>query len=200
MKPIKVDLEIHSIPYLEYNDECYYFLDYKPNSGFDVNSLVFNFKKDLSFKNHPSWHYRNKAIEEFAKMINNSLSNIKKNIFNIIPIPTSKPKTSIDFNNRLIQTMEELLKLDNSYKIIDCFDVKNNLVPSHHNGTRNPNDLKQEILFYPPNFFDKNIVLIDDVLTTGGHFKACKNILLEKLDPNINIVGLFLAKTEHYYQ
>ncbi|EIX7253969.1 hypothetical protein MK585_001925, partial [Campylobacter coli] len=65
---------------------------------------------------------------------------------------------------------------------------------------RNPNDLKQEILFYPPNFFDKNIVLIDDVLTTGGHFKACKNILLEKLDPNINIVGLFLAKTEHYYQ
>ncbi|EAK3672774.1 hypothetical protein BZ119_01475 [Campylobacter jejuni] len=200
MKPIKVDLDIHSIPYLNSDDACYYFLDYKPNSGFEANSLVFNFKKDLLFKNHPSWYYRNEAIKEFAKMINNMFLNINKNIFNIIPMPTSKPKNSTEFNNRLMQTMEELLKLDNSYKIFDCFDVQNNLVPAHYNGYRNPNDLKQEILFYPPNFFDKNIVLIDDVLTTGGHFKACKNILLEKLDPNINIVGLFLAKTEHYYQ
>lgn len=200
MKPIKVDLDIHSIPYLNSDDACYYFLDYKLNSGFEANSLVFNFKKDLLFKNHPSWYYRNEAIKEFAKMINNAFLNINKNIFNIIPMPTSKPKNSTEFNNRLIQTMEELLKLDNSYKIFDCFDVQNNLVPAHYNGYRNPNDLKQEILFYPPNFFDKNIVLIDDVLTTGGHFKACKNILLEKLDPNINIVGLFLAKIEHYYQ
>ncbi|EAH6869135.1 hypothetical protein IO402_001489 [Campylobacter lari] len=199
MKPIKVDLNIDNIPYLNFDDACYYFLDYKPNSGFDVNSLVFNFKKDLSFKNHPSWYYRNDAIKEFAKMINNAFLNINKNIFNIIPMPTSKPKNSTEFNNRLIQTMEELLKLDSSYKIFDCFDVQNNLVPAHHNGCRNPNDLKQKIQFDPPNSFNKNIVLIDDVLTTGGHFKACKNILLEKLDPNINVIGLFLAKTEHYY-
>lgn len=200
MMPIEVDLNMDSIPpYLNSDDSCYYFLDYKPNSGFEANSLVFNFKKDLSFKNHPSWYYRNEAIKEFAKMINNMFLNINKNKFDIIPMPTSKPKNSTEFNNRLLQTMEELLKLDNSYNILfDCFDVRDNLVPAHHNGTRNPNDLEQEILFYPPNFHNKNIVLIDDVLTTGGHFKACKNILLKKLDPNINVIGLFLAKTEHY--
>ena len=39
------------------------------------------------------------------------------------------------------------------------------------------------------------VIILDDVLTTGSHFKAIKNMLLEKY-PNLSdvICGLFIAK------
>jgi predicted amidophosphoribosyltransferase len=37
------------------------------------------------------------------------------------------------------------------------------------------------------------IVIFDDVLTTGSHFKACKQ-LIEKAFPSVPVIGLFLAR------
>ena len=37
------------------------------------------------------------------------------------------------------------------------------------------------------------IAIVDDVLTTGGHFRAAKNVLSAKF-PNVPIVGLFIAR------
>ena len=43
------------------------------------------------------------------------------------------------------------------------------------------------------------IFLFDDVLTTGTHFKAAKNVLqryyMDKYSHKVNIIGLFIAKT-----
>lgn len=38
-----------------------------------------------------------------------------------------------------------------------------------------------------------NIVLFDDVLTTGAHFRAYKDIILSHY-PFCNVIGIFLAK------
>ena len=59
----------------------------------------------------------------------------------------------------------------------------------------NPDDLKEcyeidENLIEPP---PNNIILFDDVITTGSHFKAAKNILNE-IFPNTIILGLFIAR------
>jgi predicted amidophosphoribosyltransferase len=38
-----------------------------------------------------------------------------------------------------------------------------------------------------------SVAIVDDVLTTGAHFKAMKRILMERF-PEARIVGLFLAR------
>jgi predicted amidophosphoribosyltransferase len=37
------------------------------------------------------------------------------------------------------------------------------------------------------------IAVVDDVLTTGAHFKAMKRILIETF-PDVSVVGVFLAR------
>ncbi len=39
----------------------------------------------------------------------------------------------------------------------------------------------------------RSIILFDDVLTTGKHFKACERRLRE-IDPTISIAGIFVAR------
>jgi orotate phosphoribosyltransferase-like protein len=39
----------------------------------------------------------------------------------------------------------------------------------------------------------RSIILFDDVLTTGKHFKACERRLRE-IDPTIAIAGVFVAR------
>lgn len=41
--------------------------------------------------------------------------------------------------------------------------------------------------------FPKEIILFDDVLTTGAHFKAAKKLLGERF-PGIRIIGVFIAR------
>ncbi|OOF56071.1 hypothetical protein BKL49_10880 [Rodentibacter myodis] len=41
-----------------------------------------------------------------------------------------------------------------------------------------------------------HIILVDDVLTTGSHFKAIKSMIKAER-PDIKVIGLFIAKTKH---
>lgn len=85
---IKVDLKIHSIPYLTNNDLCFYFLNYT-EGGYIIsphNSMIFNLKKDLKYKNTGAWWYRNQAIQQFALMLHNVFYKIANRI-TIIPMP-----------------------------------------------------------------------------------------------------------------
>jgi adenine/guanine phosphoribosyltransferase-like PRPP-binding protein len=40
--------------------------------------------------------------------------------------------------------------------------------------------------------FWKRIAIVDDILTTGAHFKACKTVLQERF-PEAQIFGIFIA-------
>lgn len=198
---IKVDLKIHSIPYLTNDDLCFYFLNYTED-GYIIsphNSMIFNFKKDLKYKNTGAWWYRNQAIQQFALMLHNIFYKIANRI-TIIPMPTSTPKDSPDFNDRLLKTMEHLQYFGNGcYHIENCLDTLITQIPSHSGGNRNPNDLYDQIIFtklLQP--LKEYVFLIDDVLTTGGHFKACQKKILHSY-PNAKICGIFLAKTDHRY-
>lgn len=198
-KLVKVDLKIHSIPYLSYEDNCFYFLDYT-DGGYNIsphNSIVFNFKKDLRYKNTGAWWYRNDAIQHFALMLHNALCKIANQI-TIIPMPTSTPQNSPNFNDRLLETMNQLHCFGNGcYHIENCLDILVEQIPSHCGGSRKPQDLYHQIVFKNPLYsFKEYIFLIDDVLTTGGHFKACQQKILS-LYPTNKVYGIFLAKTDH---
>ena len=72
----------------------------------------------------------------------------------------------------------------------------------YHSGTihRNIQDIKSNIVFhgFDPNRVNQydniEIAIVDDVITTGAHFKACQELILEQY-PHAAIYGIFLAKT-----
>ena len=67
---------------------------------------------------------------------------------------------------------------------------------AHFGGSRDPNVIEalyrvDETLVNPP---IKQIAIVDDVLTTGGHFQAAKSILNKRF-PDTKIRRLFIART-----
>jgi hypothetical protein len=72
-----------------------------------------------------------------------------------------------------------------------------NVVADHESGERmsmsdllNIVKVDESQLMHPPR---RMIVLCDDVLTSGKHFKVCKQRVTEKL-PNWEIFGVFVAR------
>lgn len=200
---MRVDLKIHSVPYLCNDDKCFYFLDYI-EGGYEAsthNSMVLNFKKDIKHKNNPMvWQHREKAVNNFALMLHGALSNIADEI-TIIPMPTSKSQNSPYFNDRLLATMDKLQFYGNNmYHIEKCLDVRMDSEPSHISGDREQQHLRDNLKYNSSaNSFRRYIALIDDVLTTGAHFKVCQQMILENCPyiSKFNIAGFFLAKTDH---
>lgn len=181
-------------PYLDYTDDCYYFLEIT-EGGFnksEANRLVNNFKKPIDRKDKPEWWYRNKAIEEFVNLLL-SFSPFQNSECIVAPMSTSKSSNSLNFNDRLYKTVQGLSSKLPKLRVEYLFDVKSDIVESHLGGTRNKENIKNNIAWngftYEPKEY---LFLIDDVLTTGAHFKACKEIINSNY-PNIKVVGIFLA-------
>ena len=181
--------------YITQDDICYYFLDYLSGGGYSAskdNDLIFNFKKDIRYKNTNSWAYKMSAVKQFADMLHGALGG---RVCTIIPMPTSKPRGSQNFDDRLDQVALMLGGMSANYDIQLCLNVKEECPAAHRGGERSPDALLQNIILTPPSSSPKNnIILIDDVLTSGGHFKAAKAAILAKY-PDVNVIGFFLGKT-----
>lgn len=188
-------------------DECFYLKEYKSGVGYkggDTNSLILNFKKELVEIGSPQFYYREKAKEDITSMLVDALSK-NKNIkhYTFVPIPPSKAKTDPLYEPRLLFLLrrvskklsmsDELSELD----IRELLFLKESMKPSHKTGNRLTKDELKKLIFVDDDQLQltkKIIILFDDVLTTGAHFKACKELLKEKL-PDIRIIGLFIART-----
>ena len=193
-KPMKLEPDPKTT-YITQDDRCYYFLNYLPGEGYSAskgNDLILNFKKDIRYKDTNSWGYKILAIKQFANMLHGALGG---RICTIIPMPTSKPRGSQNFDDRLDQTAAMLGQISTNYDIQLCLDVKEECPAAHRGGERSPDALLQNIILTPPLSPPKNnIILIDDVLTSGGHFKAAKAAILAKY-PEADVIGFFLGKT-----
>lgn len=76
----------------------------------------------------------------------------------------------------------------------DILDVDEELEKSKSGGSRNPLYLNQHILVRSPMCpHVTGVILIDDVIASGGHFNACK-AALKPFYPNAIINGAFLAR------
>lgn len=192
-KPNEVIIGSDFTVHLNASDHCYYYGVYTPGgySVSDYNSMVQNFKKDISRRNNKEWFYRDKAVNDFASMLHHTLQN---NRWTIVPCATSKPRNSLNFNDRLDATANKLRLLSSNYDIQFCLDTIEELIPSHTGGTRNPTEIAANTRWIQPTTKpNPNIVLFDDVLTTGAHFRAYKDIILSHY-PFCNVIGIFLAK------
>ena len=184
-------------------------MEYHSGQGYahsNENSIIQNLKKPMSRKGAPEWRHKEEAIRNIGLLCNSAFSRLDDKTL-IIPIPPSKTKNDVGHDNRLIQILE-IATQDNINTTYDenIIVQKENYDASHNNHT---NRISKEELksIYQINLDGvdaniKKIIIFDDVITTGTHFRVASDKLLQTFNENqyysnIEIVGFFVARTIH---
>lgn len=184
--------------YLTEDDRCFFLGEYTARRGFaysDTNSLILNLKKKPDRRGRPEWRYKEQAILTAAAAYRASINEEWLRHATFVPIPPSKAKSDPLYDDRMTRVVNAI----NPQQPVDCRElvVQTHSTPAVHEMDDRPSpaeireayELDQGLLANPP----CHIVICDDVLTTGAHFKAAKGLLEEAL-PNASIVGCFIAR------
>ena len=192
---------------LDPTDKCYYLFDYFPRQGFTAglgNDIIINLKKDVSKINKREYTHKIEAMENIANILANIFSPINIIKYTFVPIPPSKCKTDPLYDDRMCHILRLLSEIMlHKHKIeIDVREllVQNMSYESAHTSSSRP-EIKYYKSIYEVNKAEsiphpKNIILFDDVITHGAHFKAAQQLLREYYQQDINmIIGIFIART-----
>lgn len=194
---------ISNYPNLTTKDTCFFFGEYAGRQGFEhseMNDLIQNFKKPLNRKDKPEWKWKEWAISEITKLIVNSnlWNEIKE--YTWVPIPPSKIKSDPMYDDRLVKVLFNINKQGFQLDTREMLVALQNWNSAHESNGPRPGvsdhvqNLKVDDNLLKPS--PNTIILFDDVITTGSNFKAAKYLLNKKF-PNINIIGLFIARSIH---
>ncbi len=184
--------------YLEEEDVCYYLREYTAHTGYshsETNNLISNFKKKMDKRGSAQWRYKGQAIDRVAADFRACLPRELLEEWTLVPIPPSKAKTDPLYDDRMSQVLAKM-SMGYDVDIRELVTLDESMEASHTTTNRlPPNELKEHLSIDEehsdpePNV----IILFDDVLTTGSHFKACKALLEERF-PNAEIAGMFVAR------
>jgi hypothetical protein len=183
-------------PYIDpNNDECYYFREYHPGKGYyysESNHLIKNFKLDTIAR--PDLQiYKSSSINKFAEELKLFFTGPGDHYISYIP--PSKCRSDSLYDDRMERTLAKLRELKPNIIIEEPVLIRNSYRPCHRGGPRYIKDLISN--FEWKGFMNKviqRIHIIDDVITTGSHFKAYKNFLSANHYP-VEVIGLFWAST-----
>lgn len=187
--------------YLEEGDLCFYWGEYSARMGYgysETNSLIFNFKKSLKRRDHPDWPYKGKAIDLIATSFRKIFSEDMFSNMTLIPVPPSKKKGDTEHDDRMLQLLQKMGE-GRDADIRELVGQTQSREAAHQSNNRpRPEDLEaiyqiDETLTSPE---PETIIVFDDVLTTGCHFKAMQKVLSNRF-PNAQIVGVFIARCLH---
>lgn len=179
-------------------DECWYLFNYTANEGFaysDTNSLILNLKKTVDQKLKPHYIHKLNAIKKVAGYFSNLT--FDPNI-TIVPIPPSKAKGDPLYDDRMLQILQETFKNNANVDIRELIVQISSKQASHLSATRPTiQDLEKNYQLDPAACVNLKgtVLLVDDVLTSGAHFKAIKNVI-NKQYPKIIVSGLFICRRE----
>ena len=184
------------------DDLCFFYF-VRDDRGFSAshdNDVMCNFKHD-PVRYPPGTRandYKMRAIEECAGHIASFL-NTNRDAFQgldvvLVPMPTSQPRGSELFDGRIDIACKKARCLAPWVKVCKALDVSSSLEKSHLGGTRDVDLLSKSIscLPIPSSVVPTLAILVDDVLTTGAHYAACKRVM-RAVNPEVDTMGLFLS-------
>jgi len=188
--------------YLTAGDRCRCLAEYLPGSGYRagaVNQLIVNLKclPSIAAADARRMHYKLRAIERVARALRGALSQSSVESATWIPIPPSRPARDADYDDRL-QRILAIAFRNYDLDVRALLYQSERTAPDHTKARRMTAEalyrvirLDREALgLRPPR---ARIVLFDDVLTSGKHYKCCERRLREAL-ADIPISGLFVAR------
>ena len=129
-------------------------------------------------KDRPEWKWKQKAIDRWAEMLRQVLTDGWLKDVTLVPVPPSKTKDHPEYDDRLLQILQKLGAGQN-LDIRELVVMKESIDPAHLREDRRSvreliekMDLDDELMKPPPSA----IFIFDDVLTTGAHFKAVESV------------------------
>ena len=194
---LKIDaLTLPDHHYLDQQDTCYYAGEYTAGEGHaysETNQLILNFKKSVDKRGTPQWQYKDRAIQQAANIFRAAIK--ADAVITFIPIPPSKAKDDPLYDDRTLRLLQAMCAGRHT-DIRELVVQRQSLKPTHL-AARRPTPVElvtnyhlDESLADP---IPETIFVVDDMLTTGCHYKAIKQILLQRF-PGANVVGLFIAR------
>ena len=184
--------------YLTETDACYFIGEYTAHKGFSysaTNKLILNFKKTMDRRGSPEWKYKGFAIDQAAVAFRTALGQNGVDALTFVPIPPSKAKDNPLYDDRMVRFLTKV-------RSNPPLDVRELIIQIHsteavHGMEDRPGPQQIEALYR----IDEDLVaglkqrvaIVDDVLTTGAHFRAAKSVLSARF-PEQEIIGLFLAR------
>lgn len=184
--------------YLTEDDICLFFGEYTARRGFshsDTNQLISNLKKSVSLQGQAQYRYKIRAINTIAKNLS-IITNPQD--FTFVPIPSSKTKNDPLYDDRLIKILAKYKTLNQNVDFREVVLQTQTTRASHEcaDGERLSSEELEEIYAIDENTVPgirPTLIIFDDMITTGNHFKAMQTTLLRRF-PNATIIGLFISR------
>ncbi len=178
-------------------DRCLYLREKTSGRNYDfsdTNNLISNLKKPVT-SSPAVKQYKERAIIQCAAEFRGSLNPEWLDEATLVPVPPSKDVADPAYDDR----MERICRL-----IRQGQDVRNlvvqtgSMVANHARGAGARVTVEELSSAYSiaeelTNPAPKQIGVVDDMLTTGTHFRAMHEVLSKRF-PGVPIIGLFVAR------
>lgn len=193
--------------YLTEEDRCVFFGEWFAGKGYEggpTNQLVVNFKHKPSKARAKSGiqYYKDQAITTIAAGLRGAIAQSSVESYTWVPIPPSKISTHEDYDTRLAQALNRAFSPYN----VDIRSLIRQTESTESDHTSSGDRLSPENLLAilevdnaelsKAPIKENGIVLFDDVLTTGKHFKCCQAVLRQAI-PDVPVIGVFVARCIH---
>lgn len=185
---------------LDATDACFYIWEYAVRQAYTAgptNQLIKNLKiKPSEIAKTPArQYYKQQAIDHAATALRNLLGQqTAEGQYSFVPVPSSKAIGDPDYDDRNAQALQRAFSGWQS-DVQPILRVKRSMRADHEGTDRMTHDdlLALTELLAPKTPPRRTIVVLDDVLNSGKHFKVAKS-LLSAAYPTATIFGLFLAR------
>jgi hypothetical protein len=189
-------------PYLSAADHCCCLAEYLPGAGYSrsqVNQLIANLKclPSLATANPLRARHKCRAIAAIAGALRRAVGRRSAECSTWVPIPPSRMARDCDYDDRLERVLSAAFAgYDFDLRLL-LYQAASTAADHAQRRRLSPDRLYELIrvdaqaLRLRP--LRECIVLFDDVLTTGKHFKCCERRLREA-SPQVAIRGLFVAR------
>lgn len=179
------------------DDRCYFLGEYTAGRGYSysqTNQLILNFKKSPDRQGTPEWQYKQSALRQAAASFRHALGKDPP-AYVFVPVPPSKARGDPLHDDRMTRMLRAIWPGESA-------DVRELIVQSestdavHERQVRpTPEQIQtayrlDESLATPE---PRMVAIVDDLLTTGAHFRAASSVLAARF-PAVQIIGLFLAR------
>ena len=179
------------------DDRCYFLGEYTARQGYaysPTNQLIWNFKKTPDRRGRPEWRYKEQSIRQAAAAFRQALGDDPPPLV-FVPVPPSKVRGDPLHDDRVTRMLRAIWS-DQAPDVREMI-VQSESTDAAHESSQRPTPPEIEARYQVDDTLaipePESVAIVDDVLTTGAHFRAASSLLAARF-PGVQIVGLFLAR------
>jgi predicted amidophosphoribosyltransferase len=186
--------------WLDADDACFYIWEYAARKGYEAgptNQLIKNLKIKPGeiAKTAGRQYYKQQAINHAAKALRALLGrHTAEGLYTFVPVPCSKAIGDTEHDDRTTQVLQRAFSGWNA-DVQPILRVRHSMQADHERTERMTHDelLVLTEIVPPAKPLRPTIVILDDVLNSGKHFKVAKS-LLSGASAGAAVMGLFIAR------